>query len=736
MSDPRLPTGDAALDRRIARALRRARLAAALEVGWREAIVPLWLCGLLVGLAWVGLRVALPGPFGAAIVWALAGLAVAASLRAAIRIRRAVRAATDPAAVRGRVERASGLRARELSDLADDLPAPTSDPATRALWTAHRRRVAARIGGLVAGPPRPDLGRRDRWALRPALGLLLFVGWFAAEGEHGARLLAAFGSGLVPPPADRLDVWIEPPLHTGLPPRGVVVDGTLADPAPITAPVGSRLVVRTSPGIPTRPPAPIDLRATPPESLANDETAGSPATPAKPGAPSELRRVLRGDGTVEVRRGGGEALRLTMRPQPDLPPTIALVEPPSRRGRAGLRLVYQTGDDFGVAAARVRTTLPSGTTGRPLWEPPSFPLVLPSGGRHVGRAETVRDLAGHPFAGAEVDLVLEATDGAGGVGRGAPVTVRLPERVFHDPLAAALAELRRRLALDAGAIGEVVVALDALDLAPERFETRFGVHLGLRHLAAVAAAARDDDDLRRLADELWAVALLVDVGDGADAEKALQAARDALAGALRDGVSPEEIERRIRDLRQAMDRYLQSLAEAGRRAPSGRDGAEGGGRRVERQALSRRLDEIEKLARTGSRAAAERLLAELGDTLDQLRAARPGQGGGDASQQALGDLIRRQRDLMDRTRRADRDGADAGERERLLSEQRGLRDELRRLRGKLGEDGASAAESPDGDPLEEADRAMDEAGGAIDRGEGSRAASAQGRAIDGLRRGA
>jgi len=187
-----------------------------------------------------------------------------------------------------------------------------------------------------------------------------------------------------------------------------------------------------------------------------------------------------------------------------------------------------------------------------------------------------------------------------------------------------------------------------------------------------------------------------------------------------------------------MERYLQALAEAGRRDPAGRDGADGAAKRIDRQSLSRRLDEIEKLGKTGSRAAAERLLAELGDTLDRLNGARAGRGDGGASE-ALADMIRRQRELMDRTRRADRDGADAGERERLLSEQRGLRDDLRRLRGKLGADGAPRAESPDGeegDPLEEADRAMDEAGSAIDRREGSRASSAQGRAIDGLRRGA
>lgn len=90
---------------------------------------------------------------------------------------------------------------------------------------------------------------------------------------------------------------------------------------------------------------------------------------------------------------------------------------------------------------------------------------------------------------------------------------------------------------------------------------------------------------------------------------------------------------------------------------------------------------------------------------------------------------------MERTHRAGREGADAGERERLLGEQKGLRDELRRLQRGLG-GGTGDGEGSGSNPLDEAGEAMDEAGGALDRGEGEEAVDAQGRALDGLRRGA
>lgn len=704
-------------------------------MAWREAIVPLWILGLLVGLAWIGLRDLLPGVAGAVVVWSLAALGLTAAVRAGLRIRRRWARVARRAAALGRIERASGLSRGALRGLEDELADPEASEATRALWAAHRRRAAAAIGEMTAGAPRPDLGRRDRWAARPALALLLFVGWFAAGGEHGERLLHAFSSGFLPAPTDRLDVWVEPPLHTGLPARSLVVDGRAAEAGEIAidAPVGSRLVARVSPGVPERPAGAVDVTARPAASLVLD--AAPTEVAVVKGGTVERRWALAGDGEATLRHAGREALRLRLRPTPDRAPTVALVEPPSRRGRGGLRLVYEIGDDYGVVSATARTALPP-SAGRPLYEAPSFPLVLPVGGRHLGRAETVRDLTDHPLAGAEVTLEATATDGAGQEGRSAPATVRLPERPFRDPLARALIELRRRLALDAHAIGTVAIALDALTMAPERFAPRTGVYLGLRHLALAAGTARDDADLRALVDDLWQAASVIEAGDTLDEEKALRAAREALAEALRSGASEEEIARLTRELRQAMERYLQALSEAARRDPGARDRMEGRARRVDRQSLSRTLDRIEALGRTGSREAAERLLAELGDTLDGLRGARSGEAGGGEAQRALGEMIRRQRDLMDRTRRADRDGADAGERERLLGEQRALRDDLGRLRRSTGPSGGAESGDDEEGPLGDAGRAMDDAGGAIDRGDGEEAVDAQGRALDGLKRGA
>ena len=121
----------------------------------------------------------------------------------------------------------------------------------------------------------------------------------------------------------------------------------------------------------------------------------------------------------------------------------------------------------------------------------------------------------------------------------------------------------------------------------------------IRHLkTAKSAEARADDDarvratveailsdierrgdaaVRALVADLWAAAVTIDAGDTLDEEKALQAARDALAEALRSGASEEQAARRTREWRQAMEGWPRAMAPAAPRGPGRRFGCVGGG---------------------------------------------------------------------------------------------------------------------------------------------------------------
>src|SRR6202012_3394484 len=174
---------------------------------------------------------------------------------------------------------------------------------------------------------------------------------------------------------------------------------------------------------------------------------------------------------------------------PDRAPTIALAKDPERQARGSLQMSYKIEDDYGVTEAQAHFAArpaepPKGAAEpRPLFDPPQFPLVLPNARTRNGVGQTVKDLSEDPYAGADVTLTLTAKDEAGNVGKSEPFDMRLPERLFTKPLARALIEQRRALALDANQRPQVSEALEALMIAPELFMPDMGHYLGLRSVA-------------------------------------------------------------------------------------------------------------------------------------------------------------------------------------------------------------------------------------------------------------
>src|SRR6202040_545644 len=181
---------------------------------------------------------------------------------------------------------------------------------------------------------------------------------------------------------------------------------------------------------------------------------------------------------------------------PDRAPTIALAKDPERQARGSLQLSYKIEDDYGATEAHAQfapPNAPAGAEARPLFDPPQFPLVLPNVRTRNGVGQTVKDLSEDPYAGADVTLTLTAKDQAGNEGRSEPFDMRLPERLFTKPLARALIEQRRILALDANQNTDVFTALDALMIAPELFMAdEAGQYLGLYSVTRQLEAARTD----------------------------------------------------------------------------------------------------------------------------------------------------------------------------------------------------------------------------------------------------
>src|SRR5690606_8778973 len=158
----------------------------------------------------------------------------------------------------------------------------------------------------------------------------------------------------------------------------------------------------------------------------------------------------------------------TFQVTPDKPPVVRLTEEPRRAVNGTLELLYEVEDDYGAVEgkavfAQEQADAPGA---RPLYAAPDMPLTLPRRNGGIA-ARTVRDLTEHPWAGGTVDVELRVKDAAGQEARSETKRLVLPQRPFSNPLARALVEQRRLLALDANSRGHVLRLMDAITLRPE-----------------------------------------------------------------------------------------------------------------------------------------------------------------------------------------------------------------------------------------------------------------------------
>ena len=504
-----------------------------------------------------------------------------------------------------------------------------------------------------------------------------------------------------------------------------------------------------------------------------------------PKGTNERHFKIAGDGTAHVRAPAGQPL-WKFAATPDRAPTISLAKDPERQARGSLQMSYKLEDDYGVTEARAQFVARPGDTResgreaskdatkraepRPLFDAPQFALVLPNVRTRNGVGQTVKDLSEDPYAGADVTLTLTAKDEAGNEGKSEPFNMRLPERLFTKPLARALIEQRRILALDANQNAQVYAALDALMIAPELFTPEAGYYLGLHSVARQLEAARTDDAKREVVASLWALAVTIEDGNISDVDKALRAAQEALKQALERGATDEEIKKLTENLRAALDNFLRQLAEQLRNNPQQlARPLDPNTKMLSQQDLKNMIDRMERMSRSGDKDAAKQLLEQLQQMLENLQMAQPGQSGDNEMEQALnelGDMIRKQQQLRDKTfkqgqdSRRDRMRGKQGDQSMsdLQQDQQGLRDRLKKLqddlakrgmgpsqrgekgqRGEQGQQGQGQQGDGEGDGedgLEQADSAMGDASGRLGEGNADGAVDSQGRALEALRKGA
>ncbi|MBR1121474.1 TIGR02302 family protein [Bradyrhizobium lablabi] len=736
---------------KLTQALQRAKYAIAWERAWPNLARLMTVVGLFLVASWAGLWLVLPS-VARAIGLGLFALLLLGALVPLIRFRWPTREEAL-----GRLDRGTGIRHRPATALTDTLT--TQDPVARALWQVQRERTLASLKRIRAGLPSPRLAIHDPWALRALVMVMLVASYVAAGDERTLRISSAFDwNGVLAPTNIRVDAWVTPPVYTGKPP--IILSSAnkenAAQDGPLAVPAGSTVIVRSSGGT-------LDV-------VAGGGVSETAPNEQAPKGTNERHFTVKGDGTVHVRAPSGQP-QWKFAATPDRAPTISLAKDPERQARGSLQMSYKLEDDYGVTEARAQFAardVPKGAAEpRPLFEPPQFPLVLPNARTRNGVGQTVKDLSEDPYAGAEVTLTLTAKDEAGNTATSEPFNMRLPERLFVKPLARALIEQRRILALDANQNGQVYAALDALMIAPEMFMPEAGQYLGLHSVARQLDAARTDAALRDVVASLWALAVTIEDGNISDVDKALRAAQDALKQALERGASDEEIKKLTDNLRAALDNFLRQLVEQFKNNPQQlARPLDPNTRTLSQNDLKNMLDRMERLSRSGDKDAARQLLEQLQQMLENLQMAQPGQGGDNEMEQALnelGDMIRKQQQLRDKTfkqgqdSRRDRMRGKQGDQSMgdLQQDQQGLRDRLKQLqeelakrgmgpgqrgqkgqRGEQGQQGQGGDQGDGEDGLGEADSAMGDATGRLGEGNADGAVDSQGRALEALRKGA
>ncbi|WP_185983737.1 TIGR02302 family protein [Aureimonas mangrovi] len=735
--------------------LRRVRATAFLSILAERCWPPLFyiagLAALFLAVSWFGIFAAVPG----LVRFAILGVFVAALAFIVWRFGRIVLPTRGE--ITARVEAESHLAHQPLA--VQDERQLGADPMAAALWRAHQRRMAERLRALRGGRPSGHTERLDPKGLRALVAMLLVTAFAFSHGPNGGRIADAFRAPeAVQVASARVDAWVTPPGYTGRAPVYLTEAGASA-PGPHQVPEGSVVSVRISDR------AGASLLFTPSSGEPQREIAPSgegEEAIAEGAAEYELPLEASGIVTLGTRLRDLGAWEFAV--VPDLAPTIEFDGEPAEARNGALEIPFVVTDDYGVAQARATISIPGQGPGdaRPLVAAPAFDLTLPRRARGEARGRTTVNLVESPYAGARVAMTLHARDDAGRESASDPLEMTLPERRFTNPLARAVVEQRRILALDANAAPRVVDMLDAVTLHGDRFIERSGDYLALRAVRERIAGAYDDAALLSAVDFLWEIALGIEDGNLSLAERRLRDAQENLAEALRDGASEEEIAELMDELRAAMQEFMQAMAEAMRNAPPQNQMQMGDAQELRPQDLDRMLDRIEDLARSGSREAAQQLLSELQSMMNNLQAMQQ-QGGGQQQQgeseaqrqmNELGEMLQRQQELMDQTFALGREQArrqmgeegmpgSPGEPSTMTEEE--LREAMEGLQGEqnaLQERLQALQEAMEGMGLEpseglgEAGEAMGGAAEALGEGQDGEAVGRQGQAMEALRRGA
>ncbi|MGY8996160.1 MAG: DUF4175 domain-containing protein, partial [Alphaproteobacteria bacterium] len=588
--------------RRPAAISRRIGLARA-AIYWENLLNRIWramaLLAVLLGLTLMGVWTWLPGEIH--IVFALALI-----IAIPVVLWRDLRGITWPdeeAALR-RLERKSGFDHRPLMAVEDSFAGDPHDAQSRALFEAHRKRMAERIRAVKVGRPLSSVSSHDRLALRSLAVMVLAIGLMAGWSHARANMVSIFhpdfSRTLVAADVGELTLWITPPAYTGVPPLWLDALDLASDGQPIAIPAGSELVAQIRGGSDT------------PMLVVDDQNVTF--EPAGLGS-YQVVHVFEEGSRFAVMQSGLEISAWPINVIPDAPPDVTLSEPPSETLRTSLRLDVVAADDYGLTSIQgviKRIDVDNDKT-----------LVISIPIPQVG----VKDVAGpafynftaHPWAGMDLSLQLTVTDVVGQTTTTDEIIFEMPERFFLNLLARSISDQRKMLVLNPEMATLTKEMLEGLANDPEAYLDDFSIHLALVTGSNRLEHTKDPEEARAAVIELmWDTALAVEEGPLAFAERRVRELQDELLQAMTEGASDEEIERLLDELRLAMEDYMRALSNRLRTDPGDLFDPTDALKAVGSRELTDLVDQIRDLLRSGSPDQAQALLTRLQEIIENI----------------------------------------------------------------------------------------------------------------------
>lgn len=635
-----------------------------------------------------------------------------------------------------RLEIDNQLKNRPLSVLFDT-PALNKESI---LWKKHYIRMLDQVQSIKNFKSKAILKLSDPLFIRFPFLLISFVIIFSNSNNYITKVEAA----LIPDFSVEKTTsaiftgWISPPKYTGISP--ILLSETMSQ---IDSPQGSILTARIFGG---KGVSKLVINNQEKDFIKIDKDNFA------------LESLVEDTGMLMIWQDDNVIFSKNLNIIKDQPPIIKLLNKPEKTVKGVLKIGYILEDDYGIKNLQANVIIKDK---RSSLEETEIFFSIPFDPEIKGSqfSEYYYDLTEHIWAGMPVLFFITGKDFVGNEGKSKEHEILLPERDFKNPLAISLINQRKNLGLELISVEETIFNLALIEENKYLHDNYFIAHKWLSEVVQSLKESITKSNVegfkqirKKAIDKLWKAALFVESGQLAKAEEDLRKAQEALKEALSQSNDASEVQESIDNLDEALGKYLDEIEDpmnvdapqVSESDDPGDRGGENGAQTNERQDLEKKLEEIADLAVAGSLDEAEKQLEEMQDTTEALDRDALGEALGEEegesqpmAMQQISEMIEQQEALMEDSFEASMNAAQADQQTpgsgpvNAGKEQDTLRKQLEDVMKEIAE-----SDDPIPEELGRADRAMRQASRELNRNRPDRAQSAQGKAIEELKKAA